>query len=112
MSQRAVWLAAWCAALGVAAGVRLWDALGGPLLWGYDAWGHVAYALFLDLYRAVPWADQGWSYFHPPLHYAVGWALAQGGSGELLVRGLAVAGSVASLATAALAASVVRAMAP
>src|SRR5262245_39745481 len=112
MAQRAAWLAAWGAAVGLAAGVRLWDALTGPLMWGYDAWGHVAYALFLDLYRAVPWADQGWSYFHPPLHYAIGWALAQGGSGELLVRGLAVAGSLASLGTAALAAWLVRVMAP
>jgi hypothetical protein len=81
-------------------------------MWGYDAWGHVAYALFLDLYRAVPWADQGWSFFHPPLHYSIGWALAQGGSGELLVRGLALVGSAASLATAALAAWMVRLMAP
>src|SRR5262245_10777147 len=108
MSQRAVWLAGWCAAVGVAAGVRLWDALTGPLLWGYDAWGHVAYAIFLDLYRAVPWADQGWSYFHPPLHYAVGGALARLGSGEALARGLALWNGAASLATAALAAQVVR----
>jgi tetratricopeptide (TPR) repeat protein len=107
MSQRAVWLAAWCAAVGLAAGVRLWDALTGPLLWGYDAWGHVAYALFLDLYRAVPWADQGWSYFHPPLHYAVGWALAQLGSGEALARGLALWNGAASLATAGVAARLV-----
>ena len=111
-SERWVLLAGWGVAVGLAVGVRLWNALAGPRMWGYDAWGHVAYALFLDLYRAVPWADQGWSYFHPPLHYLIGWVLAQGGSGELLVRGLAVAGSVASLATAALAASVVRAMAP
>src|SRR5262245_50216602 len=108
MAQRAVWLTAWCAAVGLAAGVRLWDALAGPLLWGYDAWGHVAYALFLDLYRAVPWADQGWSYFHPPLHYAIGWGLARLGSGEALARGLALWNGAASLATAALAALVVR----
>jgi hypothetical protein len=112
MSQRAWLLAGWCAAVGVAAGVRLWNALAGPLLWGYDAWGHVAYALFLDLYRAVPWADQGWSYFHPPLHYVFGWALAQAGSGEVLARGLSLVGSAASLATAALAAWMVRAAAP
>ncbi len=92
--------------------MRLWNALEGPLLWGYDAWGHVAYAIFLDLYRAVPWADQGWSFFHPPLHYAFGWLLAQAGSGEVLARGLSVVGSVASLATAALAAWMVRAATP
>ena len=112
MSQRAVWLAAWCAAVGLAAGVRVWNALAGPLLWGYDAWGHVAYALFLELYRSAPWADQGWSYFHPPLHYAVGWALAQLGSGEALARGLALWNSAASLATAALAAWLVRLASP
>src|SRR5262245_14628063 len=108
MSQRTVWLAAWCAAGGLAAGARLGEALAGPVQWGYDAWGHVASALFLDLYRAVPWADQGWSYFHPPLHYAIGWALAQLGSGEALARGLALWNGAASLATAALAAQVVR----
>jgi tetratricopeptide (TPR) repeat protein len=81
-------------------------------MWGYDAWGHVAYVLFLDLYRAVPWADQGWSYFHPPLHYALGWVLAQFGSGDALMRGLSLLGSAASLLTAALAALLVRMASP
>jgi len=112
MSGRAARLAGWCVAIGAAAGIRLWNALEGPLLWGYDAWGHVAYALFVAHYRAVPWADQGWSYFHPPLHYALGALLAQLGSGEALARGLSLLGSAASLATAALAAWVVRAAAP
>ena len=71
-------IAAWSLLLAVTLGVRLWNALAGPRMWGYDAWGHVAYVFYLDLYRAVPWADQGWSYFHPPLHYLIGWALAQG----------------------------------
>jgi tetratricopeptide (TPR) repeat protein len=112
MSGRATLLAAWCAAIALAVGVRAWNALTGPLLWGYDAWGHVAYALFLDLYRALPWADQGWSYFHPPLHYLFGWALAQAGSGDVLARGLSLVASAASLGTAALAAWTVRAAAP
>lgn len=97
---------AWAAVITAAVGVRLWNALYGPILWGYDAWGHVAYVLFLDVYRGLPWADQGWSYFHPPLHYAIGWVLAQVGSSEFLIRGLALLGSAASLATAALAALV------
>jgi tetratricopeptide (TPR) repeat protein len=112
MWERRVRIAGWCIAIGAAVGVRMWNALAGPLLWGYDAWGHVAYALFLDLYRAMPWADQGWSYFHPPLHYAFGWALAQLGSGEALVRGLSLVGSAASLGTAALAVWMVRAASP
>jgi tetratricopeptide (TPR) repeat protein len=103
---------AWSVAIAAAVGVRLWNALAGPLMWGYDAWGHVAYALFLDLYRGLPWADQGWSYFHPPLHYALGWGLAQFGRGEFLMRGLAVLGGAASLATAFLAGWLVRQVSP
>jgi tetratricopeptide (TPR) repeat protein len=98
--------------VGGAVFVRLWNVLTGPLMWGYDAWGHVAYVLFLDLYQSVPWADQGWSYFHPPLHYALGWALAQFGSGDVLMRGVALLASAASLATAGLAALVARVAAP
>ena len=104
MTARGIWTAGGILLLLVALGVRLWNALAGPRMWGYDAWGHVAYVFYLDLYRAVPWADQGWSYFHPPLHYLIGWALAQARSGEVLMRGLALWGSLASLLTAALAA--------
>jgi tetratricopeptide (TPR) repeat protein len=81
-------------------------------MWGYDAWAHVAYALFLDVYRALPWADQGWSYYQPPLHYTLGWALAQAGSGEALMRGLSLAGSAASLGIAGLAAWVAHSVSP
>ena len=102
----------WIVAVAAATGVRVWNALAGPLLRGYDDHGHVAYVLYLDLYRALPWADQGWSYFHPPLHYGLGWLLAQAGSAEVLLRGLALVGSAASLAIAALAARVVRLASP
>lgn len=103
------WLiAGWSVALGGAVGVRLWNALAGPLMWGYDAWGHVAYVLYLDLYASPPWPDQGWSYFHPPLHYGLGWLLAQAGSGDVLMRGLSLLGSAASLGTAGLAAWLAR----
>ncbi|MEE9606612.1 MAG: phospholipid carrier-dependent glycosyltransferase, partial [Myxococcota bacterium] len=112
MSGRAWLRLGWIAALAAAAGVRLWNALTGPLMWGYDAWAHVAYAIFLDIYRAVPWADQGWSYFHPPFHAALGWLLAQPGSGEGLMRGLALLGSAASLGTAGLAAWLVQRVSP
>jgi len=99
---------AWVASLGLALGVRGWNALGGPLFYGYDAWAHVSYVFFLDLYHSIPYADQGWSYFHPPLHYLFGWLLAQAGSGEVLVRGLSVLGSAASFGVALMAAHVVR----
>jgi tetratricopeptide (TPR) repeat protein len=81
-------------------------------MWGYDAWGHVAYVLFLDVFRGLPWPDQGWSYFHPPLYYALGWVLLQARDAELLVRGLALWSSAASLAIAALAAWLVRRASP
>jgi tetratricopeptide (TPR) repeat protein len=111
-SFRALLIGGWIAAIGAAAGVRLWNALAGALMWGYDAWGHVAYVLFIDIYRAVPWADQGWSYFHPPFHYGLGWLLAQFGTGEVLMRGLSLLGSAASLGTAALAAWLARLASP
>jgi tetratricopeptide (TPR) repeat protein len=107
-----VLVAAWWVAVGAAVAVRLWNAFAGPLMWGYDAPGHIAYVFYLDRYTAIPWAHQGWGYFHPPLHYLFGWGLAQFGSAELLLRGLALIGSAASLAIAALAASVARAVNP
>lgn len=112
LSKRRWIVAGWGVTLAAAIGVRLWNALAGPLMWGYDAWGQLAYVIFVDLYRAVPWADQGWSYFHPPLHYLVGWGLAHFGSGEILIRGLSVLGSLASLGTAGLAAWLARAAEP
>jgi tetratricopeptide (TPR) repeat protein len=100
--------ACWVAAVGVAVAARLSCVFFGPALGGYDAVGHACYAFFLDLYHAVPHADQGWSYFHPPLHYLVGWALAQTGSPEAFARGLALFGSAASLGIALLTAAIVR----
>jgi len=98
--------------VGVAAGVRVWNAVAGPLGWGYDAWGHVAYVLFLDLYRALPHADQGWVYFHPPLHYLLAWPFAWPRDGEMLLRGMLLLSSAASLLTAGVAACVVRRSVP
>lgn len=103
------WRAAWAVAIAAAVGVRAWNALAGPLLHGYDAWAHVTYVQFLDTFHALPWADQGWSFFHPPLYYALGFALAQAGSADVLARGLALWSSAASLAVAALAALAARA---
>ena len=107
MNARALRLG-WAVAILAACGVRAWNALAGPVLYGYDAWGHLSYVFFLDLYRSVPYADQGWSFFHPPLYYGIGWLLAQTGSAEVLVRGLALIGGAASVGIAALAAWVTR----
>jgi len=112
LSQRSMLIAGWWVSIAAVVAVRLWNALTGPFMWGYDGWGHVAYMLFLDLYRGVPFADQGWSYFHPPFHYALGAALAQFGSGDVLMRGVALLGSAASLGTAALTAFLVRRAVP
>ncbi|HXK21932.1 MAG TPA: hypothetical protein VMS55_04550 [Myxococcota bacterium] len=110
--EHRVALGAGAAAIAVAIGVRLWNALAGPLGWGYDAWGHAAYVLYLDFYRALPHADQGWSYFHPPLHYLLSWPFAWAGSGEVLLRGMVLVASAASLGCAWLAAQVQRALTP
>jgi hypothetical protein len=96
------------AALGLALAQRLTNTIEVPLLRGYDAVGHVSYVFFLDLYRAIPYADQGWSYFHPPLHYLFGWLLAQAGSVYTFVYGLAALGNVAGLGVALLTAAIVR----
>jgi tetratricopeptide (TPR) repeat protein len=102
------WLrAGWIVAIVALASVRIWNALRGPLLRGYDDLGHAGYFLYLHFYAALPWADQGWSYFHPPLHYFFGWALTGFGSPEVLLRGVALLGGAASLGIAALAARVV-----
>ena len=96
-SGRAVplWLVvAWCVVVAAAVCLRVWNALEGPLLWGYDAAGHIAYVFYLDRYAALPFAHQGWGYFHPPLHYLLGWGMAQVGSAEVLLRGLALMGSL------------------
>jgi hypothetical protein len=97
----------WIAAIVLAIATRLSIAFFGPSLHGYDPVSHIAYVFFLDLYRAVPFADQGWSHFHPPLHYVVGWLLAQADSPAIFARGLALFGSATSLGAALLAAAIV-----
>jgi tetratricopeptide (TPR) repeat protein len=104
-----VWLRwGWIAMVGLALSARLVDALYGPVLRGYDAVAHASYVFFIDLYHGLPFADQGWLYFHPPLHYAVGWLLAQTGSADAFVRGLAMWNGAASIGVALLTAAVVR----
>ena len=103
---------AWIAAFVMCGGVRLWNGLFGPLLRGYDDHGHLGYVLYLHLYRSIPWADQGWSYFHPPLHYLFGWGLAQLGSPEAILHGLALLNGASSLAIAWIASRMVLGIRP
>jgi hypothetical protein len=103
MSPARLLVVGWYASVAGAIGVRVWNAVFGPLFYGYDAWGHISYVFFLDMYRAIPYADQGWSYFHPPLHYLFGWALMQLGNPKALVVGISLVGAAASLGVAALA---------
>lgn len=91
-----------------AVSVRVWNAVFGPLFYGYDAWGHISYVFFLDMFGSIPYADQGWSYFHPPLHYLFGWLLMQFGDPDVLVVGLSLLGGAASLGVAALAVAPIR----
>ncbi|MCH2173408.1 tetratricopeptide repeat protein [Myxococcota bacterium] len=96
----------WAVAIAAATTSRVAYAFLQPGPSGYDAFAHIAYVLFLDTYQSVPLADQGWSYFHPPVHYALGWLLAQWGSGDVLIRGLSLLSGAASLGVAGLAADV------
>ena len=112
-AEGARWLVfAWGVAIALALGVRLWNALVGPVLHGYDGWAHITYVLFLDTFHALPWADQGWSFFHPPLYYLVGFGMAQFGSAEFLARGLALFSSLASLGIAWLVARIAASESP
>ena len=98
----------WNVAAFAAVGIRLWNAIFGPLLYGYDQWAHLAYIFFIDMYHALPYADQGWSYFHPPFHYLLGWVVMQVGDPKVLMVGVALIGSMGSLAIAWLGAKLVR----
>ena len=53
------------------AAVRVHDGLTFPLLQGYDAFGHFTYVWYLAATGRVPLPTSGWSFFHPPLYYAL-----------------------------------------
>jgi tetratricopeptide (TPR) repeat protein len=50
---------------------RLHNAWASPALSGYDAFGHFTYVWYLAETGRVPLATEGWSFFHPPLYYAL-----------------------------------------
>ena len=51
--------------------VRIHNGLTFPLLQGYDAFGHFTYVWYLSTTGRVPLPTSGWSFFHPPLYYAL-----------------------------------------
>lgn len=57
--------------LGIAAAVRLNNVLTFPSLRGFDGFGHFIYIWFMAEQWRVPLPTSGWSFFHPPLYYAL-----------------------------------------
>ena len=62
---------------------------------GFDVVGHRNYIAYLQEHHALPWPNEGWEMFQPPLYYAMS-ALGLGAvgssvksqAGEMLVRGM------------------------
>ncbi len=76
-----------------------------PLSQGFDAAAHLEYARFIHERRALPFADDGWQMFQPPLYYlllAAGSALAGvppvDPDATIVVRGLGLVIGLAHLA--------------
>lgn len=83
----------------VAAAVRINNAFLYPGIRGYDGFAHFVYVWFLSETGRVPLATTGWSFFHPPLYYALMAAMWKGLAGvDALVR-LNIATVVMSLLT-------------
>jgi tetratricopeptide (TPR) repeat protein len=81
------------AMVAVALAVRVYNALTFPPLLGYDGFGHFTYVWYVAATGRVPLATSGWSFFHPPLYYALMAALWKALSGVDALTRLA-AGSV------------------
>src|SRR5438309_3575573 len=55
----------------VGAAVRLNNVVTFPALRGFDGYGHFTYIWFMADQWRVPLPTSGWSFFHPPLYYAL-----------------------------------------
>jgi len=55
----------------VAAAVRIQNAFAFSPLRGYDGFGHFTYIWYMSETWSVPRPTSGWSFFHPPLYYAL-----------------------------------------
>ena len=107
--SRSLLLAGWILSVGTALGMRAWNAIAGRAFYGYDAWGHIAYVFFLDMYRAVPFADQAGRTSTRRSTTCWAGSSCSLATPDVLVVGLSLLGSAASLGVAALAAGLVRA---
>lgn len=59
------------AVLALAFAARLHNAWSSPVLAGYDAFGHFVHVWFVAEAGRLPLPTHGWSFFHPPLYYAL-----------------------------------------
>jgi len=102
--------------LGLAALTRINNALSYKTRLGFDAVENLQYIQMLMQSWALPAPDAAWATSHPPLFYyffaALGRGLAALGQPEFLLEAIPLLGGAASLATAWLAATLVRRMHP
>jgi len=69
LSSRSFRIIAW-GMIVVAAVVYVNNVIVLPSLRAPDGFGHFTYIWYLATVGSVPWATEGWSFFHPPLYYA------------------------------------------
>jgi tetratricopeptide (TPR) repeat protein len=91
--------------------MRLNNAVRFPSLTGYDSFGHLTYIWYLLKTGSVPFADQGWSFFHPPLYYALAaaiWKPLQAVDPKQVLKVIGVTFSLVGLGSAWIASGVAR----
>ncbi len=59
----------------VAVALRVHNSIAYPVPRGYDSFGHVMYIWYLLKTGRIPLANEGWSFFHPPLFFAIAAAM-------------------------------------
>ena len=69
LSPRAFRIMAW-SMVAVAVAAYANNVIVTPTLRAPDGFGHFTYIWYLAATGEVPWASEGWSFFHPPLYYA------------------------------------------
>ncbi len=69
--RAARWTAIAAVLVAIAAAERFWNACAAPTLAGYDGFAHFTYVWFVAETGRAPMPTHGWSFFHPPLYYAL-----------------------------------------